>query len=899
AGGMGVVYAARDRQLDSIVALKTLREENPDALMRLKKEFRALQDLRHPNLISLGELFEKQGEWFFTMELVEGTDLFSWVREGGMIANLDRLYESLRQLTYGLLALHATGRLHRDVKPDNVMVDFHGRVVLMDFGLVTESADGTRMHENFYPVGTGDYMSPEQAASKALTAASDWYSVGVMLYEILTGEFPFSGSFVSVVLQKQANEAPDPAVLAPGMPSDLLLLCTQLLARRPEDRPTGEAILARLPCNTGVSAPSHSAISPCVRETLFVGRAAEEAVLRNEYARFVDYGSGAVLVHGASGLGKSELIRQFLNHTVGPKEGTVVLSGRCYEMETASFKALDPIVDALSQVLLQLPDTEVFHVVPRNASLLLRLFPVLGRVKAMSQRGITGEMPQDPYELRELAFNALRELFLRLSEQRRIVLFIDDIQWADADSHRLFQALFQDATAFPAFVLMAQRTSSSEEEARRSLARTLETLPEGTVSISVGPLSEAESQALARGLWESHLGSGVCSNEVVGRIVREGQGHPLFLSELVQHSLSNDTAAQEPVRLDEALWARITGLPGNERQTIEVLSIAGAPLSLAVLAVTLECPLGACMEVVNSLRIGHLVATRDLGKERRVDTYHDRVREAVLQRLPQDTRRTWHRRLAEGLEPRLDTPAELLAMHFELAQEHSKAAKYYQQAARKAQTALAYNQEAAYLEKAITLLTMAPAGEGEGPVALREWYAQALARAGRNEEAARVLLALLDEGVGSDPPQLQRQAGDYLMRSGRLDEGIRVLDDLLRTYNVRLPKHGWRLLLRLVWRRLRLRLRGLGFVRRDVSTISSEELARVDAFGAIAAGTGWVDTIWAAHAQTLYVHSSLNLGEPGRVLHALCMEMIFVSGAGKGESNYQRKLSEKIHEISR
>src|SRR5262249_35029400 len=178
-------------------------------LMRFKNEFRALSDLHHTNLVSLGELIQDEGLWFFTMELVDGDDFLAHVRPHGK-HDESRLRATLGQLADGLGALHRAGKVHRDIKPSNVRVTRDGRVVLLDLGLVTDAAiEGGARTSSDQVVGTATYMAPEQAQSKPVTAAADWYAVGVVLYEALTGELPFSGSPLEVLMRKQ-SELPKP-----------------------------------------------------------------------------------------------------------------------------------------------------------------------------------------------------------------------------------------------------------------------------------------------------------------------------------------------------------------------------------------------------------------------------------------------------------------------------------------------------------------------------------------------------------------------------------------------------------------------------------------------------------------------------------------------------------------
>src|SRR5262245_50848977 len=280
AGGAGVVYRVLDRQLGREVALKHLRQASGRDLYRFKKEFRALADIVHPHLIALHELHATGGEWFFTMELVDGVSFIDWVRPSGasgakrsrpdiIAAPLDavRLRGALVQLVDALHALHRAGKLHRDLKPSNVLVTAAGRLALLDFGLVVGVAEG---NPDRLAVGTPVYMSPEQASDRVLDEASDWYSVGAMLYEALTARRPFEGESEQVMTRKQTELPRRPQQIATSVPEDLARMCMQLLEPIPSSRPSGAALLDEL---GSAPSPTTRSMARSYPPTNFVGRA--------------------------------------------------------------------------------------------------------------------------------------------------------------------------------------------------------------------------------------------------------------------------------------------------------------------------------------------------------------------------------------------------------------------------------------------------------------------------------------------------------------------------------------------------------------------------------------------------------------------------------------------------
>lgn len=245
-GGMGTVYRARDRELDEMVALKVLRRElvaQPGMVERFRREVKLARRVTHRNVARVFDIGEHQGEKFITMELVEGESL------GARLARESRLpigevVALALAIVEGLGAAHTASVVHRDLKPDNVLVDHDGRVVLTDFGIARAVAFAGQASRTLgFVVGTPDYMAPEQIESSLdIDGRADLYALGVMLYEMLTGEQPFKGdSPLAIVTARLISPPPDPRRLIPEVPDPLAQLVLRLLARLPADRPANAA----------------------------------------------------------------------------------------------------------------------------------------------------------------------------------------------------------------------------------------------------------------------------------------------------------------------------------------------------------------------------------------------------------------------------------------------------------------------------------------------------------------------------------------------------------------------------------------------------------------------------------------------------------------------------------
>lgn len=924
AGGMGVVYEAEDRERGTRVALKTLPGFDATALYRFKREFRGLADVSHPNLVTLYELHSVGSHWFFTMELVDGIDFLSFVRgtppprrldgtqsrvdtDDAIIDTIDlpvvvpgdsgapapaadestatvlprpaapaadpvRLRAALVQLAAGIAALHAAGKLHRDLKPSNVLVRPDGRVVILDFGLATDLEEGAiEQRTELLAAGTVSYMAPEQAAGTSLTPAADWYAFGTMLYQALTGRLPFAGTAIQVMLAKQGTAPPPPRALSPDAPDDLDRLCAQLLATRPTERPDGAAVINRLGGGAHGVATAAAAPPAAAPRGAFVGRQRQMVALGDAFAESKQGHAVTVFVHGRSGVGKSFLVQRFLEEA--HRDGAVVLAGRCFEQESVPYKAFDSLVDSLSRHLRRLPREEAAVLLPRDVMALARLFPVLRRVEAVNESSFRARAIPDPQELRRRAFGALRELFARLGDSRPLVLAIDDLQWGDLDSAALLLDLLRPPDA-PQLLLVGSYRSEHADSSD-CLAALLQAGGEAPAPriVAVEPLDCDEAAALAAEL----LGVATDPPDVRAELVaRESGGVPFFIQELVRHIQSGAELGGEAggatasrISLDDMLWSRARRLDPAARQLLEVVAVAGRPLRQAD-AYRAAGLTGDVSQALQSLRAGHFVRSTGPGAQDQIDSYHDRVREVVVQRLPAAGLTAHHRDLALTLEASGHADPETLAVHFERAGERAKAGHYAARAAAAAAEALAFDRAATLFR---TALEQRPPG-GEPERALRVGLADALANAGHCLEAAREYQRA---AVGADDRQvldLERRAAFQYTVSGHATEGREAFGKVLGVMGIEPPSTPRRALVHLLFNRARLWFRGLSFTPRDPGQIPAADLLRIDTLRNVAVGASMFDPVIGRDFQTRSTIDSLRAGEPGRIALALAWEAV-------------------------
>ncbi len=875
-GAMGDVYEARDVVRDARVALKTVRTPSPAGLRILKQEFRSVQGLQHPNLVKLGELFEEDGRWFFTMEFVRGEPFLDYVCRdaaasltSGRRFDETRLRATLPQLVQGLCALHAAQKVHRDIKPANVLVTSDGRVVIVDFGLLFD-ARALGHHDEGGMVGTPAYMAPEQAMGDELVGPpADWYAMGCVLYQALTGSPPFGGDFTELLEKKISLAPPMPSEVAPNIPHDLDALCAELLSIDPSSRPDGREIANRL---RGGSALAKSNSAP-PKSGVFVGRRTELAALREAHDAAAAGAAVAVFVHGESGVGKSALIRHFTSRVLAhDPDGVVVLRGRCHERESVPFKGLDGVVDDLCRFLHTLDPASAAALLPDDFDLLCRAFPALAdaAVSAAVASEVDIDRIANPNERRARLYGAVRELVARIGRRWQLIVAVDDLQWTDTDSLALLLEILRGPSAPRLLFVATMRLAAGDGEATQTVVDHIRRIQGDVRHVDVQKLPSEDAERLTTLLLGDDA-LGVTSDDARD-IACEARGHPLFIDELVRQRAMQGTAVGL-VRLDDAIWERVEAIEAAPRRLLEVVVMAGRPLGLEKAGHAASLEPAALFSAATALHDAHLIAAMGVHAADTLEPYHDRVRESVLAHFDADTRRALHARLALAEEKATSPDFEALAAHWEGADNPGRASEYAVLAGDRASRALAFDRAVDWYRRALTL-------GAPDVAAVRSNLAEALTDGGRDAEAADARLEMAAEAPVLDALDLRRRAAEQLLLSGHFERGYTLLRAVLLAVGERFPKSPLAVVFWVLVVRLALRVRGLDFREPRAGRLGKKLLVRIDSTWSAGAGFAMTDNIRGAYFQTKNLLLALSAGDTRRIARALALEVCFTSAGG-------------------
>jgi hypothetical protein len=750
AGGMGIVYRARDTRLDREVALKLLptgAETDPRAVERFKREARAASALSHPNIVGVFEVGEAETGWFIAMELVHGSTLGAGRGTPWPIA---RAIDVLRQCALALAVAHDAGIVHRDIKPDNVMVRDDGYVKLLDFGLARlgldkRNTDSSALSEPGMLVGTMGYVSPEQACGEPVGPPTDVFSLGILAWELLVGEHPFAAPTQLATMGAIITRDPKgPARLRPELPPALDVLVRAMLAKAPAARPTATAVaevLRELGGSGGLAAvPARDTILGAIpaaepstggasatrgrlarRSGIVVGRARDVAHIVGAYAD-VQRDQGTLLcIAGEPGIGKTTLVETALAELAAGDEPPIVARGRCSE-RLAGTEAYLPFMDALEAALEHDGTGAVRTLLVRTAPSWATL---LGHADATPEES-AGALASQERLKREMA-----ALLAQASRRAPVVLFLDDLHWADASTVDLIAYLGARLDRMRLMLLVTFR----DAELRAAQHPFLQVQRELATR---GQARELDIALLSEGDVADYIGRTYAGNSFPAGFARavhaRTEGNPLFVADVLRWLGTQGVIAEEggrwtlvrpleevhreiPGSVRSMIERKIAQLEDADRKVLAAAAVQGADFDAATVAAVLKVDAADVEEQLMVLDKVYAFARRvdDVTLPDGTPTVRYRFVHALYQNqlvldLAPSRRAAWSTAAADRLEAAHgarapEIAAELAALR-EAGREPARAAQWYGVAAQRAMGVFAYDEAGALAQRGLAQVTL-------------------------------------------------------------------------------------------------------------------------------------------------------------------------------------------------
>ncbi len=725
-GGMSEVYWARDVRLERDVALKFLlgsRSQDILAIDRLLREARAASALNHPNIVTIYEVGETEAGHYIVMELVQGRTIRAVIAEKPPMSVVVPL---VAQVSQALAVAHAAGIVHRDIKPENIMVRDDGYVKVLDFGLARSLLDrgdssvaATRgVTEVGMVLGTIPYMSPEQTRAEPVTAATDIFSLGTVLYELATGQHPFAaGSEVGMTVAIVSETPVAPLSLNPEMPAALEAVIIEMLQKDSRLRPTAAFVEAQMEALL-VPQPAGTLPVPVVAGAgrPLVGREQDEAQLAASFG--ISRREHGILhaVAAEAGLGKTTLVEHFLRGLAAGQPCRVG-RGRCSERFAGS-EAYLPFLEALDGLLHGDRAEEVARILRLVAPAWFgQLHPAApddpsGLKRASETRAGSAEQMK----------RQLHALLTELTRSRPLVLFLDDLHWADVSTVDLIAYLGDRFDTLRLLLVIAYRPSDLllAEHPLVDVRRTLQRR---------GVWRETRLSPFSRDDLQRYLATAYPRNRFSDDFVRllheRTAGTPLFVVDLVRQLADRGviTEQEDEWRLAQG-WANlelempnsisgliertIERLDAVDRQLLVAASVQGVEFDSTVVAAAVKMDSEEVEERLERLEQVHslirLVDERDLARRTPTLRYafaHMLYQNAFHATLRATRRVALSRSTAEAIQHYYrDAPAVALqlAVLFEAARDFSRAAAYFLVAVQNASQLFA-NKEAAILAR--------------------------------------------------------------------------------------------------------------------------------------------------------------------------------------------------------
>ncbi len=738
-GGMGSVFEGHDNLLDRRVAVKVISKSSQSRLgsegkSRLMQEAKAAARLNHPNIVDVYDAGEADETSFIVMELIQGDSLYECKPE-----SISELFSIASQICAALEHAHAHGVIHRDLKPENILVTPTGAVKLTDFGLAVSF--GARGSLDEMVVGTVLYMAPEAAAHQQYDGRSDLYSLGVILYELSTGIVPFSAEDPLAILSQHlyAPVVP-PRAHNPEIPTVLDTLIVQLLSKRPEDRPANAGELRRLlesiqdTENLGIgtaTAPEYSLLDRITRGRL-VGRERELAQMIGIWRQTASEHGSVLFISGEPGIGKTRLARELVAHSL--ISGGRVLSGACYAEGGVPYDPFPQIIREMFE------ESDAEQDIPRFVLAdLIQIAPDL----RPRYPDVYPNPPLEPQSEQQRIFESVASWLGVLSAQSPVLLFIDDVHWADSGTLSLLRYLARRTHKIRLLIMLPYRELELDEFG--ALNALLHDLNRERISerIKLIRFNRGQSQTMLASILSPN---GNIDESLVDQIYYETEGNPFFIEEVCKALIETGKLRYEgsvwsaeeleeidiPQSVRVTLQSRLGRLPKPTQEVLRCASVLGRQFDADTLQIACGLDEEELIVSLESAERAQIITEipRKRGTALSYEFVHTLIPATLAEQLSGLRLQRLHHNAAQAIEVNHPDDYEALGYHFERAGDTERACVYYHRAGERALARYANQEAERYLRSALELEIDTPDAS-----LLLSSLGEALFRQSRYEEA--------------------------------------------------------------------------------------------------------------------------------------------------------------------
>jgi ABC-type oligopeptide transport system substrate-binding subunit/predicted Ser/Thr protein kinase len=700
-GGMGKVYRGFDTLLVRTVAIKVLSrvELGTEGWNRLLSEAQMAAKLNHPNIVTVYDLDEEDGTPFIVMEYVEGKSLHEDRPEV-----LEETLKFMRQVCAGLEHAHSHGIIHRDLKPENVVIARDGTAKLMDFGLARSVA--SRYTSEGMVAGTVFYLAPEQALGQDIDQRTDLYSLGVMLYELTTGELPFVADDAIAVISQHLHAPVVPPQAKNDEISPLLDgLIVRLLSKQPQDRPASarevrEALESAEILDVGaVSVREYSVLERIVRGRM-VGRGKELQEARDLWHKTIKGEGQLLLISGEPGIGKTRLAREIV--TEAEVSGGQAFVGASYAEGSAPYGAFRQIIrEAISKGDLELASNTLAE--------LLNLAPELRH----HFPDLPDREPTDPQDERENLLESMVILCASLCDHAPLMLVLEDAHWADSGTLSMLRHLSRNTHHQQVMIIATYREVELDQV--RPFHEVLLDMDRERLSkrIKLNHLNPDQTRSML-----AILLSGGITPEFLDGIYRETEGNPFFIEEVCKALVDRGKLHFEngqwhcpsiselgiPQSVRVAIQSRVIRLPEEHQEALQLAAILGREFNFETLTRASDLPEDVLIDALDGAERSLLIEEKKANGREIYAFAHALIPATLIEDLRLLKRRKLHRHAAAAIEDLYPDDFEALAYHNVQSGQLEKGVKFLINAGDRARRLYAHQEAIDNYEQAITIL---------------------------------------------------------------------------------------------------------------------------------------------------------------------------------------------------